>query len=285
MLLTNLAIYPLKSSRGISLAASEVAARGLLDDRRWMVVDPSGRCVTQRDLPPLARLHAVPFGNQAQGGLRLSLDGASIDVPCPDKGAARQRVAIWSDTLLLPEAPAGSHWLSRLFGRDLRLFFHADDVRRPVEDWAKPEDEVSLADGFPILIANTASLDALSRAAGIQFGMERFRPNLVVEGAPAWEEDRWTTIRVGSVVLDLVKPCARCVLTTVDQERGEVTGDEPLATLRRVRMSGDRRVPGVLFGWNAVARGSARSGWAMLSKCSRPGRPGRSGRSGASARS
>jgi uncharacterized protein YcbX len=253
MLLVHLAIYPLKSARGIPLAESEVTARGLLGDRRWMVVDANGRCVTQRDLPALARLQAIPEGDH---GLRLSLDGNSVNVPCPDRAAARQPVTIWSDTLALPEARAGSEWLTRLLGQNLRLFFHPDDVRRPVEDWAKPDDEVSLADGFPILIASTASLHAISRAAGMQVGMERFRPNLVVDGAPAWAEDGWTTLRVGPLMLDLVKPCARCSLTTVDQELGEVTGDEPLATLRRVRMSGDRRVPGVLFGWNAIARGS-----------------------------
>lgn len=255
MLLVDLAIFPLKSARGIPVAAAEVTARGLLGDRRWMVVDANGRCVTQRDLPGLARLQAIP-ADQAQDGLRLSLDGSSVDVPCPDKNALRQHVTIWKDTLMLPEAPAGSDWLTRLFGQDLRLLFQPDDARRPVEDWAQPGDEVSLADGFPMLIATTASLDALSRAAGVRFGMERFRPNLVVDGAPAWQEDSWTSIRVGSVVLDLVKPCARCKLTTVDQVLGEFDGDEPLATLRRVRMSGDRRVPGVLFGWNAVARGS-----------------------------
>src|SRR3712207_6493830 len=85
--------------------------------------------------------------------------------------------------------------------------------------------------------------------------MERFRPNLVIEGSAAWAEDRWARVRIGAVAIDLVKPCARCSATTVDPERGLVAGKEPLAALRRIRMSADRRVPGVLFGWNAVPRG------------------------------
>jgi uncharacterized protein YcbX len=97
-------------------------------------------------------------------------------------------------------------------------------------------------------------LEALRGEAEAVLGMNRFRPNLVIDGAEPWAEDSWGTIRVGAVQFDLVKPCPRCTVTTVDPEVGAFAGDEPLSVLRRIRMSGDRRVPGVLFGWNAVPR-------------------------------
>lgn len=287
MQLVDLAVYPLKSARGIRVPAAEVEPRGLRGDRRWMIVDANSRCVTQREIPALARLQASPAGEPDATGMRLSLDGRTIDVPCPGMDAAREPVRVWDDTLRLPEARSAAPWLSEVLGQTVRLFHQPDDVRRPVEHWAREDDHVSLADGFPILLATPASLDAVRRAAGASFGMERFRPNLVIEGAPAWAEDGWAVLRVGSIVLDLVKPCARCKLTTVDQESGEFAGDEPLATLRRTRMSGDRRVPGVLFGWNAVARSfgpirvgdevevlEARAAWPVLpERLSTPGLP------------
>jgi uncharacterized protein YcbX len=258
MQLVDIALFPLKSAAGFSVPAAEVEARGLKGDRRWMLVDPNGRCVTQREIPAMARLQADLAEEPGPAGLRLTFEGRSIRVPCPDMISARERVTIWNDTLLLPQARSGSEWLSEVFGRDLRLVYQPDDARRPVADAASEEDQVSLADGFPLLLVNTASVDALSYAAGFGLGVERFRPNLLIDGVPAWAEDGWATVRIGPVVLDLVKPCPRCTVTTVDQARGEATGDEPLATLRRTRMSADRRVPGVLFGWNAVPRSFGR---------------------------
>ncbi|WP_370194485.1 MOSC domain-containing protein, partial [Aurantimonas coralicida] len=120
---------------------------------------------------------------------------------------------------------------------------------------------VAFADGFPLLIANPASLRALNgdivRQDGDAVPMSRFRPNLVIDGAEAGAEDDWATIRVGEAVIDLVKPCARCVVTTVDQTTGTVAGSQPMDALRRIRFSATPRVPGVLFGWNAVPRGPA----------------------------
>jgi uncharacterized protein YcbX len=243
-------IYPVKSGRGIPVAEATVETRGLAGDRRWMIVDATGRFVSQRELPALARLVAEP----GEAGLTLRLDGHATDVAVPAADAPRAAVSVWKDALVLPEAPAAAAWLSRRLGHDLRLFYQADDALRPVGEWGEAGDEVSLADAFPLLLASTGSLAALEGEIGAPLGMERFRPNLVIDGAPPWAEDSWARIRIGGIDIDLVKPCTRCATTTVDQQRGEVAGEEPLATLRRIRMSGDRRVPGVLFAWNAIPR-------------------------------
>jgi len=250
MQLVAVTIFPLKGARGIAVPAADMEPRGLKDDRRWMLVGPRGRCVTQREMPALARLVAEP----TLSGLHLSFDGDAAEVEVPSAEVDRIPVTIWNSSLLLPEAKPAAKWLSRAFAQPLGLVFQPDDARRPVEDHAEDIDEVSLADGFPILIVTTASFEALRREVGPDLLMSRFRPNLVIDGAAAWEDDGWASIRVGAVEMDVVKPCPRCAVTTVDQERGVFAGDEPLATLRRIRMSGDRRVVGVLFGWNAIPR-------------------------------
>jgi uncharacterized protein YcbX len=251
MHVAGLNIFPLKSARGIAVDTVEVEARGPVGDRRWMMIDRQGLLVTQRELPQLALLAAEPI----EAGLRLGFGGETLDIARPPAGTPRVPATVWRDTLPLPEAAPAAAWLSRLFGVPLRLVYQPDDAVRPVNpEWSADGDEVSLADGFPLLVATTASLAAVERAVGEPMEMRRFRPNLVIDGAEPWEEDRWATIRVGPVELDLVKPCARCTVPTVDPDRGEFAGDEPLGALRRLRLSADRRVPGVLFGWNAIPR-------------------------------
>ena len=272
----SLAVFPLKSARGAVVDSIEVERRGPAGDRRWMIVDANGRLVTQREMPALARLIPQP----TTAGLRLSFDGHTVDVERPEPDAQRIPASIWRDSLLLPEAPAAAPWLSRAFGAPLRLVHQPEDALRQVSDeWGEAGDEVSLADGFPLLVATTASLAAVEEAVGGTLGMGRFRPNLVIEGADAWEEDTWAVVRAGPVELELVKPCARCTVPTVDQQRGVFTGDEPLATLRRIRMSADARVPGVLFGWNAIPRrlGTIRVGDPVEVPATRPAWPVRQG--------
>lgn len=250
MRLTAISIYPVKSGAAMPISTAQLEARGLAGDRRWMIVDPNGRFVSQREQPGLARIIAEPL----EGGLRLSIDGETIEVQHPAASAPLRPVRIWDDTLALPEATAASGWLARHFGEGFGLVHQPEQAVRPLGIWATPGAHVSLADGFPVLIATTASLAALNRELPQPLGMDRFRPNLVLEGSEAWAEDSWQSLRVGNVELYLPKPCPRCTITTIDQARGVLDGEEPLATLRRVRMSADRRVPGVLFGWNAVPR-------------------------------
>jgi uncharacterized protein YcbX len=127
-------------------------------------------------------------------------------------------------------------------------------TRRPVASVPPAEARVGFADAYPFLVLGAASLDDLNGRLAVALPMNRFRPNLVIEGGAPFAEDGWGRIRAGGIELSLVKPCARCVLTTVDQRRGEKDGTEPLRTLATFR-----RVDGeVLFAMNAVHHGTGR---------------------------
>ena len=260
MQLGSIHIHPVKGGRALDLDHAEVERAGLARDRRWMVVDAGGRFVTQRELPKLALLHAEPDPD----GLHLGFEEAGERfVPTPD-GAERLAVRVWDDRVEAALADeATNRALSDWLGVPVRLVYQDAAAGREVSpDWAEAGRPVSFADGFPLLVANRQSLRALNAAivagGGEAVPMSRFRPNVVIDGAEPWAEDGWATIRIGAVVLDLVKPCARCTVTTVDQQTGETAGSQPLDALRRIRFSADRRVPGVLFGWNAVPRGTGR---------------------------
>lgn len=254
--LEDIRIYPVKGLRGFSVGDALVEPWGLEHDRRWMVVEPSGRFLTQREVPAMARVCAT----LVPGGLRLSVDGcASHDEPVPGVEADYVEVVVWDDTVSARAASVGAAaWLTAALGRPCRLV-HMDDpaVARPVDpDYAGGDDRVSFADGFPLLVATTASLADLNRRLATPVGMDRFRPNVVVNGAEAWDEDGWSTLSIGGVAFAGVKDCARCVVTTVDQARGVKAQDgEPLRTLARFR-----RKPGgrIIFGQNLVPRGMGR---------------------------
>lgn len=262
---SGLHIYPVKGGRGIALQRSEVALAGLAGDRCWLLVDAGGRFLSQRELPALALLETKTDAD----GLHLSFagmpgegeagDGGERFVARPD-GASRIAVRIWSDEVdaaLADEADSAA--LSRWFGRSLRLVYFDDQARRIVSrDWVPHDAPVGFSDGFPLLLAFEDSLRELNRtivtAGGEAVPMSRFRPNIVLSDTGAYAEDHWETVMIGDLVFDLVKPCTRCAVTTVDQQSGVPDGPEPIVSLSRTRMSADRRTPGVLFGWNAVPR-------------------------------
>lgn len=259
MKLSDIIVYPVKGGRALARRHADLELEGLVSDRRVMLVDEEDTFLSQREMPRLALLEALPD----EDGLHLSFSNGERFVPYPD-GTSRATVRIWRDQVDAALAdPATNAALSDWLDRPVRLVA-MDGVSRRYADRAftKPQTPVSFADAYPLLVATTASLRALNAAivgdGGDPVPMSRFRPSLVIDGAEAWAEDGWRTIRVGEAVLDLVEPCARCEVTIVDQQRGEREGKEPLLTLRRIRRSADRRTPGVLFGWNAVPRGPAR---------------------------
>ena len=265
MKLGSIHIHPLKAGRAVLLAACAVEAPGLAGDRRWMLVDAAGGALTQRRMPELARLEA----SLDTDGLILVFDDVGERLVPTPQGAERATVRLWRSIVDVAVAdPDTNAALSDWLKTPVRLV-HMDrpDARTANPTFAGPNTPVSLADAYPILIATTASLRALNRdivttSDAEAVPMSRFRPNLVIEddatsdgGTPApWAEDRWKSLRIGNVILDLVKPCDRCIVTTVDQHSGETVGSEPLDTLRSTRLSARRDVPGVLFGWNAVPR-------------------------------
>ena len=247
-------IYPVKALRGYALPASDVANWGLDHDRRWMVVKPDGQFLTQRELPPMARISAEATAD----GLILAADAVgALRVPTPTPQAERRQVVVWSDEVpALDAGPEAAEWLSAQLGLACGLVYLDDPQARPVDpDFGTADDRALFSDGFPVLIVNTASLEALNTALPNPIDMTRFRPNIVVTGAPAWAEDRWRRIRIGDVVFRVAKPCARCAVTTVDQTTGERPDkSEPLRTLGRIRRTSD----GVIFGQNLIPDGPGR---------------------------
>jgi uncharacterized protein YcbX len=249
-------IYPLKSARRIALQEAELLATGLKGDRVAMFVDPSGKFITQRQMPEFAQLNV----RQEGGAFHLSLDDGRALTATPTD--TEMRVRVWDDMMSASLASeAVNEELSAWFGRELSLCFVDQNTERFADrKWATANVPVTFADGFPLLIATTASLDALNadmQAHGEDsVPMERFRPNIVIENDTPWEDDFWQIIEIGGVEFDLVKPCTRCIMTGQDQQSGSRQVPTPMPAMARLRMSGDYRVSGVLFGWNAVPLGT-----------------------------
>lgn len=248
-------IHPLKSGRAIALEEAAVRLDGFSGDRRFMIVDGGGRFITQREMQALARVAA----REVAGGLLLEMEGRRLQARFdPDR---RLTVTVWDSTVDAAVAdPAVNAVLSDWFGRPVQLV-HMDGRARRAEgaEWAGAPVPVGFVDGFPALITTTGSLADLNRtlvAKGeASVGMDRFRTNVLIACDEPWREDLWAAVEIGGIRFDLVKPCARCIMTTQDQRTGERIGGNPIQGLAEKRMSADRRVPGVLFGWNAVPRG------------------------------
>ena len=239
--------YPVKSLAGVATAELSLDRFGPVGDRRWMLVDEENRFVTQRKYPSLVRIR--PRFNDA--GLCLDIpDQGRVAVRTSDQSSS---VTVWRDQVedvLIASADA-SEAVSSFLGRPVTLVYMPDEVTRPVRhDGLSAVHPVSFADGFPLLVTSQASLADLNRRLPHSVDMRRFRPNVVVEGAAApWEEDGWQTLTLGDLPVRLLKPCSRCVMTTVDPDSGERSRDgNPLKTLAGFRRTED----GVIFGANGV---------------------------------
>lgn len=212
-------IYPVKSLSGVRVAEARVEDRGLAGDRRFMVVDPSGRFVTQRERPELARL--VPRFDGAD--LVIEAPGAKLRVP-REGGAddAALEASIWGDAVSARDAgPAAAAFLTDFLGAPHRLARMPPSTRRPADrEDAREGDLVAFQDGFPFLVIGQASLEWLNTRLDARVDIRRFRPNLVVEGAPAFAEDEWAAVSIGEVTLHVSKACPRCSMVDVDPDRG-----------------------------------------------------------------
>jgi MOSC domain-containing protein len=244
MRVASLHTYPIKGCHRIDHDRAVVEPWGLAGDRRWLLIEPDGTFVTQRDEPRLALLQVA----ETDSGLDLSAKGtAALGVPVPETGETI-KVRVWqSEVDATPVGGAADAWLSAFLERDVRLVWLDDPTRRTTDPlFSGPDDRVSFADGFPLLVTATASLDRLGEWIGRPLPMTRFRPNLVVETEVPFVEDTWLgrRLRIGDVVLRVVKPCGRCIVTTTDQETGE-REREPLRTLARYRNFDQRLVFGV----------------------------------------
>jgi uncharacterized protein YcbX len=246
MRVASLHTYPVKGCHRIDHDRAVVEPWGLAGDRRWLIVDPSGHFITQREDPRLALIQV----GETDSGLDLSAKGcAALGVQRPE--GPTMSVRVWrSEVDATPAGPAADAWLSAFLERDVRLVWLDDPTRRPADpEFSGPDDRVGFADGYPLLVTTTASLAQLGEWIGRPLPMTRFRPNLVVETDVPFAEDAWLgrRLRIGAVVLRAVKPCGRCVVTTTDQETAE-REREPLRTLARHRNFGQQLV----FGMNLV---------------------------------
>jgi len=253
MRISEINIYPIKSLKGILLKESTVEERGFRFDRRWMLVDEGGKFLTQREFPVMAR---IGVGVRSEG-LQVSLDGSRTTIPLevPANGGPK-RVRIWA-SLVKAEFYSSDvdEWFSQALQTRCRLAAMTDVSNRRVNPYYSVHrfrDTVSFADAYPYLLIGQASLDDLNTRLSEKVSMNRFRPNLVVEGSEACAEDTWKKVRIGSTVFHVVKPCARCVITTIDQFAGQKTGVEPLKTLAGYRTKRNK----VLFGQNLIAERS-----------------------------
>ncbi len=229
--------YPVKSARGEQLDQAVVEPWGLAGDRRWMVVDIDGAAITAREQAQL--ILTVP----TVGATDLTLEHprvGSITVPIPDHDFVQTNV--WGTPVLAAHARAADEYVSAITAQPARLVYLDDPTRRrPNPARSHETDRVSLADSYPLLLASLSSLAALNgwiaqgpRAEEGPVPMRRFRPNLVIDGATPWDEDRWRRVRIGEVTFRAVKACDRCVLTTVDPDTA-AKGKEPITTLARHR--------------------------------------------------
>lgn len=253
MRLASIHTYPVKSCRRLDHDTAMVEPWGLAGDRRWLVVDQQGRCVTQREIATMTRIQPEA---RPDGGLVLRSAGApDLAVPEPSGTPVEVRVHGTAVTAT-PAGEAAGGWLTELLGQEVRLVWLDDPTRRAVDpDFGRPDDRVSFADAYPLLLTSTAALDALNdwlEQAGSGEGplpMNRFRPNVVVAGAEPWAEDGWLgrRLRIGAVTFRVVRACDRCVVTTTDQATGE-RGKEPLRTLGEHRNIDQK----LLFGVNLI---------------------------------
>ena len=248
-------IFPIKGVRAVPLTEMVLAPRGPIDDRRWLIVDETGKFLTQRTCPQLATMSA----GVAQNGVTIEADGQVLAV---NQGAARRVIRIWDDNVdALDAGDEAAHWLSAKLGQSVRLVFMDERASRETSGRWGAKAPVSFADGYPILVTNKASLAVLNNAieahGGTSIGMDRFRANIVIEGAEPWQEDHWETLQIGEARLHLEKPCVRCQVPTLDQQTGESTGKEPLATLARIRRIAHSDINGVIFGINGTTNETA----------------------------
>jgi uncharacterized protein len=250
----SLHIYPVKSCRGHDVATAEADRHGFIGDRRFLIVTPAGQFLTQRQIPELA-LVETDWSNE-----RLTLSSPSRGSVAVETGAGptrpEMRVQIWKDSVIAEDCGGEvAKWLTRAIGQPLRLVKIGANYHRPVKpSKAQPGDVVMFSDAYPFLLMTVASVadlnDRIQENGSDPVPMNRFRPNIVIEGTAPLEEDTWRQFRIGTLAFRNAGPCARCIVTTTDQQTAE-RGKEPLRTLATYRR--DPKDPtDVNFGINLI---------------------------------
>lgn len=244
LIVTEIWIYPVKSLGGIRLSSAKVLPKGLEHDRRWMLIDEENKFMTQRVYPQMA-LFKLSYD---QGNFMIRYGEESKNLSIVSEGNSINAI-VWDDTVEVYEvSKQHSNWFSKILGMNCRLVSFPENNTRPVDPrYSINNDNVSLADGYPLLIIGQASLADLNKRMQEPLPMNRFRPNIVFTGGLPYEEDEWKNFRIGLNRFAGVKPCSRCVLTTVNQDTG-IKGMEPLITLATYRKLDNK----IYFGQNLI---------------------------------
>ena len=253
MYLSEINIYPIKSLSGISLNETTVERRGLKFDRRWLLVDEKNNFLTQREFPKMATLKVAIKENS----LAVSENEVNkINISFKPEVDISARVKIWGSSCLAKVYEDEiNQWFSDVLNTNCRLVLMPEETRRKVNYFyaVQPDDHVSFADGYPFLLIGENSLADLNSRLEKDVPMNRFRPNFVVKDSEAFAEDGWKRIKIGETVFHIVKPCGRCVMTTINQATGENNGKEPLKTLESYRIPKRSVKRKILFGQNLIS--------------------------------
>lgn len=248
LIVSELAIYPVKSMRQIIVQNSSIDIGGLKYDRRWMVVDAKGEMLTQRKISRMCLIQPELKENVLQ---LHAPDTCLLAVSNPVE-SSRRSVTVWKDSCSsLDCGDEAAHWLSRFLEIECRLVYFPDDEVRSVDQaYAQEQDRTAFSDGFPVLLLSQASLDDLNSRMDQDVPMARFRPNIVVSGCESFAEDGWKKLKIGELTVRVVKPCSRCIIPGIDIDTAE-RGEEPTKTLLSYRKRDNK----VFFGQNAVIDG------------------------------
>jgi len=242
---SELYIHPLKSAASISVEKSKLDELGLVNDRRWMLVDENNQFLSQRQLPEMCLINA----RVKDSSLIVSVpDKPEFEITANDK--ADRVVQVWGDHCQAIDCgDEVAVYLSSFLKTSCRLVRFPDNEIRQIDlDYARPGDKTGFSDGFPLLLISQASLDDLNSRLDKPVSMTRFRPNIVVSGSDAFAEDGWTIIRIGDIKMRVAKPCSRCGIPAIDQLTAH-RSIEPVKTLRQYRMRDNK----VYFGQNVIA--------------------------------
>jgi len=245
--LSEIFIYPIKSLGGISVDSAVAEERGLKYDRRYLLVDENGMFITQRDFPQLALLKLSFTDNGFQ--VLSTKDGSGTAIPFQSDSKEIISVTIWDDVCNAVHVSKDlDNWFSEAINKKCSLVYMPDKEKRIVEKkYINEEHIVSFADAYPYLIIGQSSLDDLNERLDNPIPMNRFRTNFVFTGGKPYEEDNWKDFKIGDLKFKAVKPCARCIITTTNQETAE-RGVEPLKTFSEYRKVNNK----IMFGMNVV---------------------------------
>ena len=262
MIVSELCVYPLKSGKGIELQQAQVKTKGFLGDREMMLVSGSGKCITQRQFPQLAKVQ-VTFVEQ---NITLQLEDNAVPALTfmPTLDGAAIVVEIWRDRIIaIDQGDEVARWFHQLLNlspdKFCRLVRQSPDHIRLLNKKNPQDDDqpVGFADNSPVMLTATASLEELNQRIieihqqqSQAIPMNRFRPNIVIDTIEPFIEDNWSLIQIGEIHFKVAKPCSRCIITTVDQQQGEKNKlKEPLNTLGTFRQLSEQ---GVMFGVNMI---------------------------------